>query len=367
MANKDPFYSTLTSEQIEERLLEVPGKYEKPATGIPAADLSNSVQESLGKANTAVQDVSGKMDKSAVNVDGSMMKIKVGEKTYVLNGAQELIKPNAPTMTAAATYDLTIGSTKNITINNAYSAQGGKVHYTTDGTTPTSASASFSTATKSVALGVSDAVQSSQITVKAIVILNGESSDVASTTYTTRRKVSTPVFAYSANKYAASRVVSATCATSGASLLLSTDGGDYAAYSSQTISASVSAGKYKVQAKLVDWVDSDVASSAAVTLNAPKTYYGYFNGTSITESQLKGLTALEADGISTNTQYDVTAPASGYIWICQPNTLNQAKIYKDKDAPFPFGYESAVKVGSWNCYRCSNMIAAGSFGIYLKS
>jgi hypothetical protein len=37
--------------------------YRKPSGGIPASDLTEAVQTSLGKADTAVQDVSGKADK----------------------------------------------------------------------------------------------------------------------------------------------------------------------------------------------------------------------------------------------------------------------------------------------------------------
>ncbi len=46
---------------------ELEAKYEKPETGIPKTDLSNSVQTSLEKADTALQshqDISGKEDKT---------------------------------------------------------------------------------------------------------------------------------------------------------------------------------------------------------------------------------------------------------------------------------------------------------------
>lgn len=43
-------------------------KYSKPNDGIPKSDLSNSVQSSLSKADSAIQDVSGKADKSEIPV-----------------------------------------------------------------------------------------------------------------------------------------------------------------------------------------------------------------------------------------------------------------------------------------------------------
>ena len=44
-------------------------KYEKPASGIPKTDLAKSVQDSISKADTALQehqDISGKADKTEV-------------------------------------------------------------------------------------------------------------------------------------------------------------------------------------------------------------------------------------------------------------------------------------------------------------
>lgn len=63
-------------------------KYDKPSTGIPSTDMSEAVQTSLGKADTALQehqDISGKADKtstvSTVEYDGTNKKI-----TKTING-----------------------------------------------------------------------------------------------------------------------------------------------------------------------------------------------------------------------------------------------------------------------------------------
>lgn len=60
----DPGETTITSQGIQGALGYIP--YEKPSAGIPSTDLSSSVRDSLGKADSALQehqDISGKVDK----------------------------------------------------------------------------------------------------------------------------------------------------------------------------------------------------------------------------------------------------------------------------------------------------------------
>lgn len=49
----DPRYLSYTKDEVEALLGAVPGKYEKPQTGIPATDLSQAVQDSLENASNA--------------------------------------------------------------------------------------------------------------------------------------------------------------------------------------------------------------------------------------------------------------------------------------------------------------------------
>ena len=61
-------------------------KYVKPSTGIPKADLSSSVQTSLGKADTALQshqDISGKLDTSKVKNSNSTTAGDVYDVRYI--------------------------------------------------------------------------------------------------------------------------------------------------------------------------------------------------------------------------------------------------------------------------------------------
>ena len=55
---------------------EISGRYVKPSEGIPKTDLSSEVQESLNKADSAIQDISSKVDNSAYSEDKKNFALK---------------------------------------------------------------------------------------------------------------------------------------------------------------------------------------------------------------------------------------------------------------------------------------------------
>lgn len=55
---------------------EISGKYVKPSEGIPKTDLSSEVQESLNKADSAIQDIPSKVDNSAYSEDKKNFALK---------------------------------------------------------------------------------------------------------------------------------------------------------------------------------------------------------------------------------------------------------------------------------------------------
>lgn len=55
---------------------EISGKYVKPSKGIPKTDLSSEIQESLNKADSAIQDISSKVDNSAYSEDKKNFALK---------------------------------------------------------------------------------------------------------------------------------------------------------------------------------------------------------------------------------------------------------------------------------------------------
>lgn len=89
--------ASVTAENIESALGYVPGTYSKPLGGIPKTDLAEGVQDSLGKADTALQehqDISGKAEKSEMSVsssgDKTTITLKTGTSATVLNSHQSL-------------------------------------------------------------------------------------------------------------------------------------------------------------------------------------------------------------------------------------------------------------------------------------
>ena len=55
---------------------EISGKYVKPSEGIPKTDLSSEVQESLNKADSAIQDISSKVDNSTYSAGKETFALK---------------------------------------------------------------------------------------------------------------------------------------------------------------------------------------------------------------------------------------------------------------------------------------------------
>lgn len=69
-------FTTSLKTSLESLPEEVNGKYIKPSEGIPKTDLSLEVQESLNKADSAIQDISSKVDNSIYSEDKKTFALK---------------------------------------------------------------------------------------------------------------------------------------------------------------------------------------------------------------------------------------------------------------------------------------------------
>lgn len=69
-------FTTSLKSSLESLPGEVSGKYVKPSGGIPKTDLSSEVQESLNKADSAIQDISSKVDNSTYTEDKKTFALK---------------------------------------------------------------------------------------------------------------------------------------------------------------------------------------------------------------------------------------------------------------------------------------------------
>ena len=96
-------FTTALKSSLENLPGEVSGKYVKPEGGIPKTDLSSEVQESLNKADSAIQDISSKVDNSTYTEDKKTFALKTEipstlPASDVSAWAKESVKP---TYTAA--------------------------------------------------------------------------------------------------------------------------------------------------------------------------------------------------------------------------------------------------------------------------
>lgn len=69
-------FTTVLKALLENLPEQVTSKYEKPSDGIPKTDLSEEVQTSLNKADSAIQDISSKLDKSVYEDDKETFALK---------------------------------------------------------------------------------------------------------------------------------------------------------------------------------------------------------------------------------------------------------------------------------------------------
>jgi len=149
----------------------------------------------------------------------------------------------------------TFTSAQSVSISD--STSGATIHYTTDGSTPTTSSTTYSG---------SISVSSGTVTIKAIGAKSGDTtSSVASATYTISSggtTVATPTFSPGGGTFTSAQSVSISDSTSGATIHYTTDGSTPTA-SSTTYSGSISVSSGTVTIKAIGVKSGDTNSSVA--------------------------------------------------------------------------------------------------------
>jgi hypothetical protein len=157
----------------------------------------------------------------AIAIAPGYVSSAVNSATYALTAATPVLS------VAAGTY----GSAQTLLISDA--TAGAKIYYTTNGTTPTTASTLY---TGSITVSATE-------TVKAIAVVTGfANSAVISATYTISLTTPAPVFSLAAGTYSSAQTVTITDATSGAAIYYTTNG------TTPTTSSSVYASPLTVSA-----------------------------------------------------------------------------------------------------------------------
>lgn len=220
----------------------------------------------------------------------------------------------------------TYNAAQSVTISCA--TVGAVIHYTTDGSTPTSSSPTYSAA---INVNVS-------MTLKAIAIKESDESAIASATYTL--KVAAPTFSPAGGSYNSTQSVTISCATGGAAIHYTTDGSTPTA-GSPTYSSAISVSStqtIKAIATMSGWTNSDVAS-ASYTIGDS----GPAIGTVMWAETWEGGTAGEKPseyGFEGTTVYN-----SGSVTYTQSGT--STKLYDDTMATTNLLLAKSANSGVW--------------------
>ena len=220
----------------------------------------------------------------------------------------------------------TYNAAQSVTISCA--TVGAVIHYTTDGSTPTSSSPTYSAA---INVNVS-------MTLKAIAIKESDESAIASATYTL--KVAAPTFSPAGGSYNSTQSVTISCETGGAAIHYTTDGSTPTA-GSPTYSSAISVSStqtIKAIATMSGWTNSDVAS-ASYTIGDS----GPAIGTVMWAETWEGGTAGEKPseyGFEGTTVYN-----SGSVTYTQSGT--STKLYDDTMATTNLLLAKSANSGVW--------------------
>ena len=325
-------------------------------------------------------DITELVNKVTVDRDNNLLRVKDQQDVFVCP-VELLEKPVAPTYSG----DTAIVSTNNTeTITLSTSTNGAVIVYTmtSDGSEPTDPrEATSPTEGTTIELTGILGSQTKTFTIKAASKKNGEfSNSILNLTITTTRKIATPTITESAKQFDTSRPVTLACGTSGAKIYYTTDGTTPSATNGTLYTApfDVTANSdnpaqttVKAIAILENWTSSDSASKT-ITAGSVKTYIGFSTKTALeSANDVQGLQlVIKATTPDKNNLYTVTQNTSGavgYIWICCPGTINPSKVYSSADAVIDMGFNSAISVGSWNCYRIGEAINETRTTLLVKS
>ena len=306
----------------------------------------------------------------------SWLRVQGESKKYFV-ALTELSTPNAPSV-AVTTYRVVTGNVSVVVTNNT---SGATMQYSKDEGKTWNNTTGFVI----IASGYSNTVKNEDVTqslwLKAVK--NGEESEINKVTITIKPKVAsggiTVVRNNNNNNYSTSAEITLTPSpTVGAISSYSIDGGQtwtqFEAQTTKQADSSKSAYAYQVKAVASDsmtaYEDAETIKSSAFTLNAKKAFYGFSAASALVDAAAVAALA-STGGSSESTKLSgalvvrPTGTANGYVWLCCTGTLNKDSIVPNKGDVIPFGFEAAISVGGWNCYRCTEKIPPVTTNVYI--
>lgn len=363
-------YDDLDWEKVKRLIETVPHNHSTTQVFNESGDMTQeainaAVQAALGtKASITYVDQSIAAIKPDHTIDTASLSGKVvitkGTSSYAID-AELIQRPAVVTLTAGGTF------TRSKSVSMSCATSGVTIRYTmtSDGTEPeepTSSSAEYSSA---ITLSQDTSVQTKVYKIKAKAFKNGmESETTASATYNINRQVTTPTVSNATgNKYFASRSVTISCDTSGATMHYTTDG------STPTTSSPIVAnggtvtlntkGTFAVKAIaiLTNWENSAVASKTDIVIGAGKCYIGQAASIA-SESDIANL----ANSYERDTMVGWTAPTinfgttTQYVWFCIPNTAARNLTVKSEGFGVTLDNAAGTIVGGYRVWRTANKI-----------
>lgn len=321
--------------------------------------------EPIGEVISSARKIQADDDKKWLRVQS-----KSGKRYFV--ALTELAKPDMPTI-STTTYNVVTGSVT-IKVTNNYSDSTTEAKIGTTGTWGVVLNNAIVYATQ---FENNKENKSHDIQVLLRAIKNGETSDENSVTVRINPKVAKGAISVTRsgnnNDFSTSATVKLTpSATIGSESKYGNDVDGWTVFNAETsisVGTTTQANKYIIKATKSGYVDADSVGNSAITLNAKKAYYGGSAlDTITTEEQVSQLSnPVEAYNFGGQT-INLTLNEPAYVWLCCTSTIKYDQIGNktgENSGANRIPFNSAVKAGSYNCYRSSSQWVAGNHTVWI--
>jgi hypothetical protein len=303
-----------------------------------------------------------------IDTNNNQLIVSAGNDRYFAS-LTKLTKPNTPTIANAQLAKSVVTGSAEIAVSGIDS--GATAYYKIADTVAGLANASYVAISGSkFSIDSSFDNASDNAAFSKFVILkavkNGVDSDATAEPYeiVITPKVATPALSASnTDQYEATATVTISkSATTGATTEYKVGDGDWTELTENsktiTVSANKAAGEYKVRATKTGHAASDTNQSQAIVVNKKKAYYGFSTATALANAADIAALGNSVKSNKLSGAYVITPSgnANGYVWLCCEGTLDTNKIVPNQGDVIPFGFEAAIVVDGWNCYRSTNDI-----------
>lgn len=265
---------------------------------------------------------------------GSDISFKIGTDTYILHGAEKVVKPNKPTISGSST------GYKQVSITPGNMTSGATFYYiVTTSTTeddpeaPDASTITTSSSSGNIVLNQDSDHEYIKYKVVGKAYKNGAWSDATEVFSCTvyRRLESVVITENTTSVYATSKTVTLT-QSEGGTIYYKYSGDD--SYTEYTEPLTVETTKtIECYATKSNW-DNATVSTKTITVGAKKIYYGLVNSAPATASAIEALTAVAPTGGPTDATLNAgvtTSQFSGVGAVCfaYPATLRDLTSIKD--------------------------------------